>query len=89
MNLTVFADSSADEFPDLSIKAVPPAMQMIGTLVAINLELLSVDLEPAIPDPVAITSACGAEIGIGRNVGFDIVETRGRYRQVFRRAPAC
>ena len=50
--------------PDDGVKTFLPAMERIGTVILIQRIFLSVELEFRMPDPVAIATDDGAEIGV-------------------------
>ena len=49
-------------------------MQMVGALVQRQLECFAIEREAAVADAVAIAAAGGAEIGVGGDIGGDVVE---------------
>ena len=63
-------------FHSLQSKPLRPPCRWLGTFVAIDLDRLSVKLEAAISDTVAIAAAGCSEIGVGCDIGRDVVEAQ-------------
>ena len=63
-----------DGIPDLAVEPVPAAVLVVQPLVAVDLDLPTVEVEAAARDAVPIASARRPEVGIGGRVAGQLVE---------------